>query len=150
MDFLVKPVDYFEFSVELKKIARKKKSNAGEFIWLNAQGVHKRVPLGDIVYVDIMSHDIRIHTPTEEIVFRGTLKDVEEKLTGTFSRCHNCYIVNLKYVESVSGDAVRLSHADDVAYISRNRRKKFMTDLTNYIATDGLTRNFKKTDGGGY
>lgn len=150
MDYLVKPVEYFEFSVELKKMLRSKKANASEYIWLSAQGAGKRVSLRDIAYIDILAHDIRIHVDGEhkdEIVFRGTLKEIEERLEGKpFSRCHNCYIVNLRYVTSVDGDEVLLENGEKV-FISRNRRKKFMTDLTNYIATNGgYTR---KTRGGG-
>ena len=150
LDYLVKPVDYFEFSVELKKMIRSKKANASEYIWLSTQGAGKRVSLQDIAYVDILAHDIRIHVDgarKEEIVFRGTLKDIEERLDGKpFSRCHNCYIVNLRYVTSVDGDEILLENGERV-FISRNRRKKFMTDLTNYIAVNG---GYSRKHGGGY
>lgn len=137
LDYLVKPVDYFEFAVELKKIVRMRRTRAGDFVWLTAQGILKRIPVMDIVYIDISDHEIRVHTKSETVSYRGTLKETEEKLVGKpFSRCHNCFIVNLYYVIGVDGDVVDLGKYGGV-YISRNRRKKFMTDLTSYIATHG-------------
>ena len=147
MDYLVKPVEYFEFSVELKKMARKKLMNAADFIWIAVQGMHKKIFVSDIIYIDILSHDVHIHTKTEELVYRGTLKDIEEKLDGKpFSRCHNSCIVNLRKVKSVAGDAVSLENTDDKVYISRNRRKKFMSDLADHFASD-ICRG--RTGGGG-
>lgn len=151
MDYLVKPVDYFELAVELKKILRSKKLHGDEYMWISVPGVRKRVAIGDIVYVDILAHDVHVHYTEDggsgEAVFRGTLKDIEAQLDGKpFSRCHNCCIVNLRCVRTVCGDEVLLDGGDRV-YISRNRRKKFMTDLTSYIAGNG---GYSKKHGGGY
>lgn len=138
LDYLVKPVDYFEFAVELRKILRLHQSRAGDFVWLTAQGTLRKVPVRDIYYIDVVNHEIHIHTPYETIVFRGTLKETEEKLAGKpFSRCHNCFIVNLQFVSGVEGDVITLDKCGEKIYMSRNRRKKFMSDLTNYIASHG-------------
>ena len=138
LDYLVKPVDYFEFAVELKKIQRMKRATSGDFVWLNAQGILKRIPAIDIVYVDVMGHKVYVHTTKEVIVLRGALKEMEDMLSGAmFSRCHNCYIVNLKYVTAVEGDMISLENSENKVFISRNRKAKFMKDLTNFVATYG-------------
>lgn len=144
LDYLVKPVDYFEFAVELKKIQRMKRATSGDFVWLNAQGILKRIPVTDIMYVEVMSHKVYVHTTKEAIVFRGSLKEMEDKLSGAmFSRCHNCFIVNLKYVTAVDGDILSLENTESKVYISRNRKTKFFEDLTNYVATYGGKAHFK-------
>lgn len=138
LDYLIKPVDYFELAVELKKIAKRKRSHAGDFVWVTSQGIIRRVPVMDIYFIEVIRHEIHIHTKQEVVAFRGTLKQMEEKLEGKpFSRCHNCYIVNLHYVSGVDGELVRLEHCNEGVYMSRNRKKKFMADLTNYIAVHG-------------
>ena len=152
MDYLVKPVDYFELALELKKILRSKQMHGDDFIWISVPGMRKRVALCDIEYVDILAHDIHVHYVEDganaEIVYRGTLKDIEAQFADKpFSRCHNCCIVNLRRVRTIAGDEVLLDGGDRV-YISRNRRKKFMNDLTNYIAGNGGYS--KKSRGGGY
>lgn len=137
LDFLVKPVDYFEFSVELNKIQRLKQRTMGDFVWFTVSGSMRRIPLMDIIYVEIFRHDVSVHTKTDVYTYRGTLKDVEEMLVGkSFSRCHNCFIVNLHYVTDVSGDEITLETGKKM-YMSRNRKKKFMFDLTSYVTTNG-------------
>jgi DNA-binding LytR/AlgR family response regulator len=56
---------------------------------------------------------------------RGTLMSVEEELSRNtrFMRCHKCYIINLDYVEKVTGNSqnmkVRLRHTDELIPVSR-------------------------------
>lgn len=58
---------------------------------------------------------------------RGTLKSAEEELSRNtrFMRCHKCYIINLDYVEKVSGHSqnmkVKLLHADEFIPVSRSK-----------------------------
>lgn len=138
MDFLVKPVGYFDFSLELKKISRIKERSSGDFIWLTASGALKRVPLADISYVEIMNHNVSVHTDGEVISFRGTLKEIEEKLAGKFfSRCDNCFIVSLRRVAGVEGDIVHMDSGEEL-HISRLRKKNFLADLTAFIASEGI------------
>ena len=64
----------------------------------------------------------------------GTLtvdgKDYESKPHG-FARCHNCYLVNLKYVERLDkGLCVVGGHC---LAVSRPRQKSFMMELTRYV-----------------
>jgi hypothetical protein len=56
---------------------------------------------------------------------RGTLMAAEEELKGNtrFLRCHKCFIINLDYVEKVTGNSqnmkVRLRHTDEMIPVSR-------------------------------
>jgi hypothetical protein len=54
-------------------------------------------------YVTIVTIKDNVQSKT---TIRGTLKSVEEELRkfSRFIRCHKCYIVNLDYVEKVSGN----------------------------------------------
>jgi len=62
-----------------------------------------------------------------KITIRGTLKSAEDELSknGRFIRCHKCYIVNLDYVDKISGHSqnmkIRLLHSDDLIPVSRSR-----------------------------
>lgn len=51
--------------------------------------------------------------------------------TRLFSRCNNCYLVNLKHVTKIKDNTVFIG-TDQLA-ISRPKKKNFMNDLTNYI-----------------
>lgn len=138
MDFLVKPVSYFDFSLEMDKIKAEHDRRSHDFLWVRSAGVLRRVDFSDIYYIEIMMHEVCMHTKGGEINFRGSLKSVEEQLDPkSFSRCNNCYVVNLQCVTEVRDDDVALENGD-VVHISRTRKKQFMNDLTAYFAGTGV------------
>ncbi|MBR1709018.1 MAG: LytTR family transcriptional regulator DNA-binding domain-containing protein, partial [Clostridia bacterium] len=61
----------------------------------------------------------------------GTLKTYEEQLQGAhFARCNVSYLVNLKYVQGISGDTVLA--AGHSLPISKAKRRDFLTALAKY------------------
>lgn len=138
LDYLIKPVGYFEVELELKKILRMHGIKEGEFLWVTAEGAARRIPLMSVKFVESVKHDIHIHTLDGVYTFRGTLKDTEEKLkSAMFFRCHNCYIVNMNYVSMIDGDELTVEPGGDKVYVSRKRRKEFLEALTSYASYDG-------------
>ncbi len=140
LDFLVKPVGYYELSAELKKISRIQAERIREFAWISVNNTVQRIPYVDIKYIEVISHYIFIHTKTETISFRGALKDIIDKLDmKTFSRCHNSFIINLRYVTKVDANdlTVTLEGVDRKILISRSRKKAFLDDLVTYIGKNG-------------
>ncbi len=143
LDFLVKPVGYYEMSTELKKISNIKKDRMKELAWFMVNNTMQRVPYSDILYIEVISHYLYIHTKTGVISFRGALKDIVSTLDMTnFSRCHNSFIVNLQYVVKVDANAltVELEGVDRTILISRSRRKAFLNDLMAYIGKNGMSK----------
>ncbi|MCD8295603.1 MAG: LytTR family DNA-binding domain-containing protein [Clostridia bacterium] len=143
LDFLVKPVGYFEVASELKKISGIKKDRMNEMAWFMVNNTMQRVPYADILYIEVISHYLYIHTKAEVISFRGALKDITDKLDmTTFSRCHNSFIVNLRYVVKVDSNAltVTLEGVDRNILISRSRKKGFLDDLMTYIGKNGSVK----------
>jgi hypothetical protein len=62
-----------------------------------------------------------------KVTIRGTLKSAEEELRKNkrFFRCHKCYIVNLDYVDRISGHSqnmkIRLLNSDELIPVSRSK-----------------------------
>ena len=138
MDFMVKPVSYFDFSLEMNKVLREHERRVDEFVWVKTAGVLRRVNYGDIYYIEIIMHDIYMHMESETINFRGSLKNLEEKLDPhMFSRCNNCYVVNLQYVTGVKDDVVILENGAELR-VSRTRKRQFMNDLAAYFSGTGI------------
>lgn len=134
LDYLVKPVGYFDFSLELQKLSNIKKQNETSFLFLNIGGTLRRVAQSDISYIEIISHYVVVHAGGEELSFRGSLKEIENKLEKKmFSRCNNCYIINLSRVTEMRGDEVRLDTGEKIP-VSRPRKGQVMNDLAAYIA----------------
>ena len=79
-----------------------------------------------------------MHMESETINFRGSLKNLEEKLDPhMFSRCNNCYVVNLQYVTGVKDDVVILENGAELR-VSRTRKRQFMNDLAAYFSGTGI------------
>ena len=134
MDFIVKPVTYFDFSLEMDKICRAHDRSTQDYVWVKTAGVLRRIDFNAIFYIEIIMHDVYVHTDRETVNFRGSLKNLEEKLDpALFSRCNNCYIVNLQHVTGVKEDAVMLESGDEL-HMSRTRKRQFMNDLTAFFS----------------
>lgn len=139
-DFLVKPVSYFDFSMEMDKIVRAHERRANDSIWVSTAGSMRRVAFSDICYIEILMHDVVIHTEKETLSFRGSLKNPEGKLDPySFSRCNNCYLVNLQYVTEIRKDVVCLETGEELR-ISRPRGKQFLASLASYYAGGEIKR----------
>ena len=86
MDFIVKPVSYFDFSLEMQKISREQDRRSSDYIWVKAGGVLRRVDFADITYIEIIMHDIYMHTVGETLNFRGSLKASKSSSTAAVFR----------------------------------------------------------------
>ena len=86
-----------------------------------------------IQYVEINGHSLIYHTRDGDFGAVGTMKEVEEELSGEhFFRCNKCFLVNLKYVDAIEGDDALV--AGEPVQISRSRKKPFMEALNAYMS----------------
>lgn len=135
MDFLLKPVEYFNFSLKLKKAIRFYESRQKHLISVPIEDGEVYVPVDDIYCVEVMGHSVIFHTNKQIFESRKcTLKTYEQQLIDKgFVRCNYSYLVNLKYVTRCSGDVIIVGGEE--LHISRNRKKGFMKALADYIGT---------------
>ena len=54
MDFMVKPVSYFDFSLEMDKICAEHQRRSTDFVWVKSSGILRRVDYEDIYYIEII------------------------------------------------------------------------------------------------
>ncbi|KAA8501320.1 response regulator transcription factor [Mediterraneibacter catenae] len=132
LDYVLKPISEFAFYQELDKAVRRLKGRNEAFLTVAQEKGMMRLNLSQISYLESQGHQIIIHSDRGNYVFRDTMKQMEQKLSGgQFVRCNSGYLVNLRYVEEVSGSTVTV--AGDKLQISRPRRKSFMEALTDYL-----------------
>ena len=130
IDFVVKPVSYYNFSVMMDKVLRLTEARFPEVILKTAEGA-VRVRTDDVVYVEVLGHRIIYHLTDRDIEIWGVLKAHEEKLEKLgFVRCNKYCLANLKYVEKVSGYDLTLGGHS--LTITRTRKKEFMHRLVEY------------------
>jgi len=129
--FIIKPFTYFMVENCLNKVCKKISQSASHVIILSVGSTIKKIPVDEIIYIEVMNHSCVFHSFYENIKVRRTLKSVEEELNDSgFSRCNSCYLINLKYVEKIDADMVLINGTSLI--ISRLKKKKFLEDVTNY------------------
>lgn len=131
-DFIVKPVSYIDFSLRLSRAIKHIGKEKLDVINVKTSGGIKIVSVKDIKYVEVISHNLVIHTGNGVIECGGSLREMEEILEKQyFVRCNNCYLVNLRYVTAVEGYSVFVD--GEPLAISRPRKKEFLSSLNRYL-----------------
>lgn len=134
IDYLVKPVDYFNFCLRLKKALKIIQSRTVEYLTILQNGVHSRIAVPHIYYIEVENHCLKIHTGQEIFETRGSLKEYDKKLQKYgFVKCNHCYLVNMAYINSVNASFAVLLNGEQLQ-ISRPKRKEFLDALTSYKA----------------
>ena len=131
-DYMLKPLDYYSFALKMHKILHMLYQNIEKEITIMTKGLQHRFSINELFYVEINNHDLIYHMDDETISTRGSLSEVEKSLPkNSFSRCNNCYLVNLKHVTKIKDNTVWIGKNE--LTISRPKKKMFLNDLTNYI-----------------
>ena len=140
LDFIVKPVTYPHFQMKLRRAVEVARNRAGAMITVQKgkSGIVWQLSSEDILYLEVQGHALYIHTKDDVIQCWQPLSVLEKKLSGQcFSRCNNCYLVNLKYVKSFSGYTLTMWDGRELL-VSHPKRKQFLQELTAYIGEGNL------------
>lgn len=132
LDFVLKPIDYYIFSVRFSRaIKRAQKRESGQIL-LNLPDAIRKLNTRQIYYIEVQNRKLCYHTEIGNFVLRGTMQGAEKELGRYhFVRCNYWYLVNLSYVTEVRRDVVVV--AGEELEISRRNRSAFLTALTDYV-----------------
>ena len=132
LDFVVKPISYYDFSFKIKKaVDNALKQSKKTFISLLSEGKMVKLDSSDINYIEVMHHSLVFHTLNGDYSSYGTLKDLESKLPNNFKRCNNCFLVNLEHVTAIQGYSVFLGEIE--LQISHPKKKEFLKYVNDYF-----------------
>lgn len=134
-DFIVKPLNAYEFNLKIERILSRVKMREGPSIMVESDGKLYRILADSIRYIEVQGHYVIFHTTGGEYTEYSTLKNVESKLNmhGFFARCNASYLINLRYVQSVTGNSVHVSGGGEVP-IGRSKKKGFYAAFAAYVA----------------
>lgn len=137
MDFVLKPVSYFAFSVKLGKALGVLSSRVQHSLIVPSEGGIRKVPAEDVYYIEVADHRLHIHARDGDYTMLGTLREMEEQLEWLhFTRCNKCYLINLRHVVHLKGGTVTLSGGQELQ-VSRPRKKEFQMAVMNYYGGGG-------------
>ena len=135
LDFIVKPVTYFNFRMRMDKAMRHIHRNAGRSIAISTRDGLRVIQLSDIEYVEVSKHDLAYHLYGEKdpFVVYGSLVAFEEQVAGgPFVRISNSCLVNMNHIRSVKGPALLL-RSGETLYFSRSRKREAVETITEFL-----------------
>lgn len=137
LDFIVKPVEYRNFSIKLQRALEIRKRLQTKELRLNTLNGMQRIQLEDLYYIEVIDHTLLYHTAHGTFEERGSIKQKEELLAQHgFARCNNSFLLNLRYVASISNGRVTVK--DRSISIGRTKKKEFLQKLTDFMGEYGL------------
>jgi DNA-binding LytR/AlgR family response regulator len=138
IDFVLKPLTYASFYLRLERVFKKLRKKEDHFVVIQSAGSVYKVNVKDILYVEVIAHDVIFHMLNgDNIMTTGTLKKYEEELMKYwFIRCNSCYLVNAHLIKRVDKLDIVLINSEVVA-ISHPKKKSFMEKFKKYIMQEG-------------
>ncbi|WPC44541.1 LytTR family DNA-binding domain-containing protein [Clostridium sp. JS66] len=107
-----------------------KENNKEGFISINEDSRVINIKLCDILFIETsnIAHKIRVHEENRQIEFYGNLKDIQEKLTSNFYRCHKSYIVNKDKIKEIDmkNNKIIMTN-DEECYVSFRYKKGLLS-----------------------
>ncbi len=134
LDFMVKPVGYQDFALRMRRALRVMARNDGARVTLPTATGLRVVALRDVVFVEIIKHDLHWHVAgvAEPLRMRGSLKALEEELPqDRFCRIAAGYIVNMGHIKAASGSEVVMSDGTRLA-VSRSRKAEALAAFSRF------------------
>ncbi|NOU82722.1 response regulator [Paenibacillus sp. LMG 31459] len=137
LDYILKPVEYYDFALKMSRAVRRMDEKPGNDILIATDNGMRKISPKSIRYVETEGHHVIYHTAEGDFRQYATISSIEIKLQEyDFYRCNNCYLVNLAYVQRIQGYTVVLDGVD--LRISQPRKKAFMEKLMEYVKKKNL------------
>ncbi|ROR29126.1 LytTR family two component transcriptional regulator [Mobilisporobacter senegalensis] len=135
-NYLIKPLEYKKFKIEMEKAVIKAVSIKNGYITVKNDKGFFKIYLSTLKYIETYQRNTMIHTTKEDIISYKKMQDHEKDLEGyPFVRCHTSYIVNMQYIESVVGNDLTLS-SGEIIPISKQKKKDLMQNLAEYLGSE--------------
>lgn len=132
LDFVLKPVSYYQFSTKLERALQRIQRRRGGQIALQVGGGVQLLNTDDILYLETRDRLLHYHTAADTWSVRGSLQKAEKELAPYhFARCNQCYLVNLRHVTGVQNDFVQIGQ--EQLEISRRQRVAFLAAVAAYV-----------------
>ena len=136
LDFVMKPINYYTFSMKLTRALKRCRQRAKQNILITLPDGVKKIDISQILYVEVQNRMLHYHMVDGDYVVRGTMQNVEELLRPyPFVKCNHWYIVNLMHVTEVKNNIATVGNYE--LEISRRNKTMFLKALTEYIGGAG-------------
>ena len=133
VDYVLKPLSYFDFVMKMNRALNKIAQNEDVNMVVDTVDGVCSVSMAHIVYAEVMLHYVIYHTDQGELRSRNSMKDLEKDLFAHgFRRCHKSFLVNLRHVKIIRTAEVEMDDGS-VIPISRKYKNDFMQDYVVFV-----------------
>ncbi len=132
LDFVMKPLSYYTFSMKLTRALKRAKQQEQKAVLIPVADGVKKLELSEIFFVEGQSRMLYYHTADGDYVVKGTMQSAESSLEQyPFAKCNHWYLVNLMHVKEVRKNIVVVGPFE--LEISRRNKTGFLKALTEYM-----------------
>lgn len=118
IDYLLKPVSFERFLKSLNKFFDSQLGDSvvtgnhqeQRFVHIKADRKIHKINEDEILYVESLDNYVKVHLKDQILITRDNISTFEEKLPNPpFVRIHRSYIVNIKWVNTISGEGIEIN-----------------------------------------
>ena len=132
LDFVMKPISYYTFSMKMKRALRRVQKRELPSVLLTLSDGVKKLEVRQIYYLEVQNRMLHYYTEEGEFVVRGSLQSAEDSLpSDIFAKCNHWYLVNLMHVTAVRKNTAMVGPHQ--LEISRRNRSGFLKALAQHM-----------------
>lgn len=132
LDFVMKPINYYTFSMKMKRALKRVQKKELPSILLTLPDGVKKLEVRQIYYLEVQNRMLHYYTEEGEFVVRGSLQSAENTLpSAVFAKCNHWYLVNLMHVTAVRKNTAIVGPHE--LEISRRNRAGFLKALAEHM-----------------
>ena len=133
LDFIVKPVTYYQFALKMNKAVKHIRQNHNTNILVSSKDGMQVLSSREIYFIEVVNHDLIYHLEDKEIKARGSLSGLAEQLKGqSYVRASVSHLVNMEYIIAIHGNEITM-HNGSLVFISRAKKKNVLAQITRYL-----------------
>lgn len=129
-DYLVKPVTFERFASAWRALGRANVRAVlppGNSVFVRSGSDIVQVDLDEVRYVKSESNYVRFVLGDRDVMSLMNMKDLETKLPRSFVRVHRSYIVNLRHIEKLDANDIKVGR--DLIPVSETYRPQLLAQL---------------------
>jgi DNA-binding LytR/AlgR family response regulator len=132
IDFVLKPIEYFNFADKLQKAIACAGKHREETTFIKCRDGLVKLSYRDITYIEKDHNNIVYHVTNNKYSSIGSLMQIEEELSKQFFfKINSGCMVNLRHIERVDKNAVYLN--GEMLPIARGRQKELVNAMFEYM-----------------
>ncbi|MCC8081810.1 MAG: LytTR family transcriptional regulator DNA-binding domain-containing protein [Lachnospiraceae bacterium] len=112
---------------QVMRLFRGKNVSRTDLFEVTSRKMSRYISYADIFYFEARDKKLILRTEFQELSFRGTLGELEERLTDGFIRCHKSFLVNRQQITGINRQEQMIELAGKVYIpLSRKYKKSFL------------------------